>query len=52
FFFACGGLFWNSDVDFLYGFTKNTGIASAFVAELCGAMNDIEIAASKNWNNL
>jgi ribonuclease HI len=49
---SCGGLFRNSNADFLYGFAENTGIASAFVAELCGAMNAIEIAASKNWNNL
>jgi ribonuclease HI len=49
---SCGGLFRNSNADFLYGFAENTRIASAFVAELCGAMNAIEIAASKNWNNL
>jgi ribonuclease HI len=49
---SCGGLFRNSNADFFYGFAENTGIASAFVAELCGAMNAIEIAASKNWNNL
>ncbi|GAU47191.1 hypothetical protein TSUD_350560 [Trifolium subterraneum] len=49
---ACGGLFRNSNADFLYGFAENIGISSAFVAELCGAMNAIEIAASKNWNNL
>ncbi|GAU50480.1 hypothetical protein TSUD_409650 [Trifolium subterraneum] len=49
---ACGGLFRNSNADFLYGFAENPCISSAFVAELCGAMNAIEIAASKNWNNL
>ncbi|PNX92034.1 ribonuclease H [Trifolium pratense] len=49
---AYGGLFRNSDADFLYGFAENTSIAYAFVAELCGAMNAIQIVASKNWKNL
>ncbi|CAJ2646936.1 unnamed protein product [Trifolium pratense] len=50
---ACGGLFRNSDAAFLCGFAVNTGNASsAFSAELCGAMQAIEIAAFKNWNNL
>jgi hypothetical protein len=34
---SCGGIFRNS---------------SAFQAELCGVMTAIEIAASKDWNNL
>ncbi|CAJ2662070.1 unnamed protein product [Trifolium pratense] len=50
---ACGGLFRNSDAAFLCGFAVNTDNASsAFSAELCGAMQAIEIAAFKNWNNL
>jgi ribonuclease HI len=49
---ACGGIFKNCNAEFLCGFAENTGLSSAFIAELCGAMNAIEIVASKNWTNL
>jgi ribonuclease HI len=49
---ACGGIFRDSNAEFLCGFAENTGTSSAFIAELCGAMNAIELAASKNWRNL
>ncbi|GAU16869.1 hypothetical protein TSUD_368180 [Trifolium subterraneum] len=49
---ACGEIFRNSNGEFLCGFAENIGLSSALIAELYGAMNAIEIAASKNWRNL
>jgi ribonuclease HI len=49
---SCGGIFRNSDADFLCCFAENTGLGSAFSAELAGALRAIEIAANNNWNNL
>ncbi|MCH91676.1 glycerol-3-phosphate dehydrogenase [Trifolium medium] len=49
---SCGGVFKNHNTEFLRGFAENTGLMSAFKAELCGAMRAIEIAHSKNWMNL
>jgi hypothetical protein len=34
---ACGGIFRDSNAEFLCGFAENTGTSSAFIAELCGA---------------
>jgi ribonuclease HI len=49
---SCGGIFRNHNADFLCAFAENTGLKSAFKAELCGVMRAIEIAAGKNWRNL
>jgi hypothetical protein len=49
---SCGGIFRNHNADFLCGFAENTGLKSAFMAELCGVIRDIEIADSKNRHNL
>ncbi|PNY15736.1 ribonuclease H [Trifolium pratense] len=49
---ACGGIFRNNKAEFLCGFAENIGLSSALIVELYGAMNAIEIAASKNWRNL
>ncbi|GAU41845.1 hypothetical protein TSUD_177560 [Trifolium subterraneum] len=49
---SCGGIFRDHNVDFVLAFAKPLGIASSYFAELCGAMNAIEIAYSKNWFNL
>ncbi|KAK2452776.1 hypothetical protein QL285_000540 [Trifolium repens] len=49
---ACGGIFRNHLADFIYCFAENTGLESAFHAELCGVMRAFEIAASKDWSNL
>ncbi|GAU35456.1 hypothetical protein TSUD_364120 [Trifolium subterraneum] len=49
---SCGGIFRNHNADFLCAFAENTGLKSAFKAELCGVMRAIEIAAGKTWRNL
>jgi ribonuclease HI len=49
---SCGGIFRNHNADFLCGFAENTGLKSAFMAELCGAMRAIELAHNRNWTNL
>ncbi|GAU32780.1 hypothetical protein TSUD_152280 [Trifolium subterraneum] len=49
---SCGGIFRNHHADFLCCFAENTGVSSAYFAELCGAMKAIEIAHDHNWNNL
>ncbi|GAU51353.1 hypothetical protein TSUD_413010 [Trifolium subterraneum] len=49
---SCGGIFRNSEADFMCAFADNLGVGSAFNAELIGAMNTIELANSKHWSNL
>ena len=49
---ACGGIFRNSNSDFLGVFAINIGQTSALNAELIGAMVAIELAHLKNWYNL
>ncbi|MCI11752.1 ribonuclease H protein, partial [Trifolium medium] len=49
---SCGGIFKNSNADFLCTFAYGTGNTSAFIAELCGFMTAIEIAVSRGWSNL
>ncbi|CAJ2668044.1 unnamed protein product [Trifolium pratense] len=49
---SCGGIFRNCNSEFLCGFAENIGPNSAFIAELCGAMRAIEIAANHNRHNL
>jgi ribonuclease HI len=49
---TCGGVFRDANGDFLYAFAEPLGIENAYFAELCGAMNAIEIAYHKNWLNL
>jgi hypothetical protein len=49
---SCGGVFRNSNSEFICGFDDNIGHKSAFIAEICGVMRAIEIAASHNWPNL
>jgi hypothetical protein len=48
----CGGIFRNSNSEFICGFADYIGHGSALIAELCGAMKAIEITASHNWLNL
>jgi hypothetical protein len=49
---ACGGIFRDSDANFVEAFAFNLGVVNSLVAELQGAMIAIEIAAQKGWNNL
>ncbi|CAJ2628490.1 unnamed protein product [Trifolium pratense] len=49
---SCGDIFRNHKAESLCCFAENIGLKSAFMAELCGAMTAIEIANSRNWNNL
>jgi len=49
---SCGGIFSNSDADFLLGFAENVGPENAYYAKLCGAMRAIDIAHQNNWSNL
>ncbi|GAU30172.1 hypothetical protein TSUD_311230 [Trifolium subterraneum] len=49
---SCGGIFRNSEADFMCAFADNLGVGSAFNAELIGALNAIELANSKHWSNL
>jgi ribonuclease HI len=49
---ACGGLFRNSNGDFLEGFSDNLGTASSLFAELMAAILAIEIAYSNRWFNV
>ena len=49
---ACGGIFRNSDADFLVAFSVNLGVSTALHSELIAAMVVIEIAHVKNWHNL
>jgi hypothetical protein len=49
---SCGGIFRNFASDFIYGFAEPIGIASSFVAEICGAMRAIEIVFQNNWTHL
>jgi len=49
---ACGGIFRNSDSDFLGAFSINLGVTSALNSELIGAMVAIKIAHVKEWHNL
>ncbi|PNY07582.1 ribonuclease H, partial [Trifolium pratense] len=49
---ACGGIFRNSNAEFLCAFASKTDMASAFSAELCGFMTAIEIADARGWRNM
>jgi len=49
---ACGGIFRNSEADFLGAFSINLGVTSTLNSELIAAMVAIEIAHAKNWHNL
>lgn len=49
---SCGGLFRNSNSDFLGAFAVNLGRTTALCSELIGAMVAIEIAHHKTWNRL
>jgi hypothetical protein len=45
---SCGGIFRNSNLDFLLCFGENTGLGNALHAEISGAMRAIELAESHN----
>lgn len=47
-----GGLFRDSDGNFMGAFTANLGIGFAFEGELAAALLAIEIAHDRNWNKL
>lgn len=47
-----GGIFRNSEANFLGAFACNLGISNSLTAELNGAMLAIEIASQKGWNQL
>ena len=49
---SCGGIFRNSNFDFLGAFASNLGLNNSLNAELTGAMFAIEIAYQKNWRYL
>jgi ribonuclease HI len=49
---SCGGIFRNSNADFLLCFAEPLGYASSFLAELHGALRAIEVAHQMNWRNL
>ncbi|GAU32064.1 hypothetical protein TSUD_214200 [Trifolium subterraneum] len=49
---SCGGIFRNHEADMIYCFAEPLGTASAFQAELCGAMRAIEMAHNRNWKNI
>ncbi|CAJ2663409.1 unnamed protein product [Trifolium pratense] len=49
---TCGGIFRNSNAEFLCVFASKTDMASAFSAELCGFMTAIEIADARGWRNM
>jgi ribonuclease HI len=47
-----GGVFRNYQANFLYAFAEPLGFASSYHAELCGAMQAVDIAFCRNWKNL
>jgi ribonuclease HI len=49
---SSGGVFRDANGDFLFAFDEPLGFENAFFAELCGAMNAIEIAFHKSWLNM
>lgn len=49
---SCGGVFRNSEVDFLGAFACNLRISNSLIAGLQGAMFAIEIAFQKGWTHL
>jgi ribonuclease HI len=49
---SCGGIFRNSNAEFLGAFAYNLGISNSLCAELNGAMYAVEIAHRKGWKNL
>ena len=49
---SCGGIFRNSNANFLGAFADNLGIANSFCADLHGAMIAIEFAFHRGWNHL
>jgi ribonuclease HI len=48
---SCGGVFRNSESEFISAFAEPLGVASSYFAELSGALRAIEIAYANNWNN-
>ena len=49
---ACGGIYRNSNSDFIGAFAINLGVTTTLCAELIGAMVSIEIAHKKGWRYL
>jgi ribonuclease HI len=49
---SCGGVFRDSNAEFLLAFAEPIGHASSYLAELCGAMKAVEIAHARNWTNI
>lgn len=49
---SCGGIFRDNNADFICCFAENLPGVNSFVAEICGALRAIEIAAQRNWRNL
>jgi ribonuclease HI len=49
---SCGGVFRDSNADFLLAFAEPLGFASSYLAELCGAMKAVEIANANNSTNI
>lgn len=49
---SSGGLFRDSEANFLLGFSENVGQENAYFAELSAAMRAIEIASQQNWTQL
>ncbi|GAU20130.1 hypothetical protein TSUD_351920 [Trifolium subterraneum] len=49
---SCGGILRDSNANFIYAFSEPLGVNSSYYAELCGAMQAIEIAFQKGWSNI
>jgi len=49
---ACGGIFRDSNSNFLSCFAENLGCGTAYFAELSAVMKATEIASQHNWKNL
>lgn len=48
----CGGIFRDSDTNFLGCFAEKLPLGNAFQGEISEAIRAIEIAFDKNWNSL
>jgi ribonuclease HI len=48
---SCGGVFRNSDSEFISAFAEPLGVGSSYFAEMSGALRAIEIAFANNWTN-
>ncbi|GAU28119.1 hypothetical protein TSUD_295560 [Trifolium subterraneum] len=49
---SCGGIFTDSNANFIYAVSEPLGVAFSYFAELCGAMQAIEIAFQRGWSNI